>query len=122
MSDAGTRDEGWYVDDVQVPTEIGIEEHRSPPALQSTFLLVSPNPCVTSTAFTFALPVDSEYQIDIYDVVGRHVWTFSGISEGSKESAQWDRKNKSGSLVGAGVYFYRFESRTINTTGKIVVR
>ncbi len=122
MSDYGTRDEGWYVDDVQVPTEIGIEEHRSSPTLQSTFLMVSPNPCVTSIAFTFVLPAESKYQIDIYDVVGRHIRTLHGISAGRKESAHWDRKNKSGSLVGAGVYFYRFESRTINTTGKIVVR
>jgi len=122
LSDPGTHDEGWYIDDVQVPTDIGIGEHRSPSALRGTLFQVSPNPCVTSTAFMFSLPAGEDYHINVYDVLGRHVRTLHSIATGSWESAQWDLKNNKGSLVGAGVYFYRFESKTINKSGKIVVR
>ncbi len=99
----------------------GIEEEKSEEII-SEKLIVVPNPCVTSTAFMFSLPPGEDYSIGIYDAIGRHVRTLQGISAGRKESVQWDRKNKSGSLVGAGVYFYLFESKTINATGKIVVR
>lgn len=98
-----------------------IEEEKSEEII-SEKVTVIPNPCVTSTAFMFSLSAGEDYQINIYDVLGRHLRTLQGISAGGMESAQWDRKNTKGSLVGAGVYFYRFESKTINTSGKIVVR
>ncbi len=99
----------------------GVQEEESDEII-SDKVTAAPNPCVMSTAFMFSLPAGVDYQIGIYDVAGRHVRTLQGTSEGGKESAQWDRKNERGSLAGAGVYFYRFESKTINTTGKLVVR
>ena len=99
----------------------GVEEEKSEEII-SEKVTVQPNPCIMSTAFMFSLPSGEDYSIKIYDVLGRHVRTLHSIATGGRESAQWDLKNNKGSLVGAGVYFYCFESKTINKSGKIVVR
>ncbi len=99
----------------------GIEEEESEEII-SAKVTARPNPCDMSAAFMFSLPAGEEYQITIYDVLGRRVRTLRGISGGGEESTYWNLKNNKGSLVGAGVYLYRFESRAITTTGKIVVR
>lgn len=99
----------------------GVEEEKTEEII-SEKVTVKPNPCVMSTSFTFSLPSGEDYSINIYDVLGRHVRTLQSIANGGKESAQWDLKNNKGSLVGAGVYFYCFESKTISISGKVVVR
>ncbi len=98
-----------------------IEEEKSEEIISEKVTVV-PNPCVMSTAFMFSLPSGEDYSINIYDVLGRHVRTLHSFATGGGESAQWDLKNNKGSPVGAGVYFYRFESKTISKSGKIVVR
>lgn len=99
----------------------GIEEEKSEEMI-SEKVTALPNPCVMSTSFIFSLPVGEDYSINIYDVLGRRVRTLRSIATGGRESAQWDLKNNGGSLVSAGIYFYRFESKSVTTTGKIVVR
>lgn len=63
-----------------------------------------------------------EYRITLFDVLGRRVRTLNGVASGNLESIKWDRRDDKGGVVDAGVYFYRFESRTIKTSGKIVVK
>ncbi len=99
----------------------GIEEEQSE-VIVSEKVTVMPNPCLTSTAFTFTLSAGSEYQIDIYDVLGRHIRTLKGVSSGNQGSVTWNRKDDAGSRVGSGVYLYKFESDIINTSGKVIVK
>ncbi|UCG92790.1 MAG: T9SS type A sorting domain-containing protein [candidate division WOR-3 bacterium] len=102
-------------------SELGIEEqHAKDIYLQK--INPAPNPCVNGTNFSFNLPAGVEYRINIFDIIGRHVKTLSGISSGRQEVIAWDLKDDTGTQLGAGVYLFRFESNEVNTAGKIVVR
>ena len=98
----------------------GIEENHSELTLQQVD--ASPNPFTQITHFTFKLPRGTEYRIELFDVLGRQVRTISGTSSGEAESVVWNRKDERGTLVGAGVYLYRFKSSIVNKFGKVVVR
>jgi hypothetical protein len=111
----------WQGGYTKVTDLIGIEEENFD-VIATKELSVTPNPCVNGTEFAFALPVGSEYKIDIYDVLGRRVRTLEGVSSSDQESVTWSCMNDIGSRVATGVYLYRFESELLKTTGKIVVR
>ncbi len=101
--------------------DLSIEEETVEQSVSDRVILM-PNPCVDGTAFSLNLPEDTEYRITIFDVAGRCVRRLEGKSSGSQESIRWRCTDDAGSLVGSGVYFYRFESEVLNTTGKVVVR
>lgn len=81
-----------------------------------------PNPCVDGTQFTVSLPAGSVYEIDLYDISGRQVRSLRGAASQNTESIRWNLVDDTGIKVSRGVYFYRFVSDQIRTTGKIVVR
>lgn len=85
-------------------------------------IMVAPNPCVEGAEFSFHLPAESAYRIEIFDIMGRRIRTLSGLTSGSRHSIRWNRRDEAGALVRAGVYLYRFTSDTVNCTGKIIVR
>lgn len=101
--------------------ELGIEEYGKTDIFTSHISPV-PNPCVDGTRFSFTLPSDNAYRIQLFDVTGRKMRTLDGISSGNEESVNWNLKNEQGVRVSAGIYLYHFESETITTTGKVVVR
>ncbi len=85
-------------------------------------VLLAPNPCIKNANFSFRLNVGSPYTISIFDISGRKIRTIKGIASGEQERVQWDLRNELGRKVNCGVYFYRFESNTTNTAGKIIIR
>ncbi|HEX7320900.1 MAG TPA: T9SS type A sorting domain-containing protein, partial [bacterium] len=62
------------------------------------------------------------YTLNIYDNMGRRISTFNGIATGNQETVTWDLRNDTGARVTSGVYFYRFDSARLKTSGKIVVK
>ncbi len=101
--------------------ELGIKEYGHNQALVQDIRPI-PNPCVNHTTLSFSLSGGTEYNIAFFDVSGRKVRNFSGISSGNEESIEWDLLNEQRTRVSAGVYLYRFESSEITTAGKVVVR
>jgi len=100
---------------------VGIEEITSPE--QSTSMVtVAPNPCLSGTSFRFQVPISVEYKIRIFDISGRCVRTMTGVSRSSVETYAWNLRTDQGGKVNAGVYFYTFDSPTLRTNGKIIVR
>ncbi len=81
-----------------------------------------PEPCRNFTVFVFNLPAGLEYQIDIFDIMGRRIRTLKGESIKSVESVEWDCRDDGGFKVCKGVYLYCFKSSLIKTSGKITVR
>lgn len=110
----------WQGDMIDV-TELGIEEENTE-YISNRKVFSIPNPCVDATAFSFNLPAGIAYQIEIFDVLGRHVRTLNGISSENQESVKWNCRDDAGFMVGTGVYLYQFKSNIINTGGKLVVR
>ncbi len=82
----------------------------------------SPNPCVNKTTFNFRLNSSTLYQINIFDVAGRKIRTIKGLATGNEQKVEWDLKDAQGKRMGSGVYFYQFESKETNASGKIVIR
>lgn len=111
----------WQGAKIPLTALIGIEENKSELEPVST-VTTAPNPCIDQTSFQFALPMSTDYRIDIYDVTGRHIKTLRGVASGNHESVAWDLRDHTGTHISAGVYCYRFTGEHINTTGKIIVR
>ncbi|MGQ9535414.1 MAG: T9SS type A sorting domain-containing protein [bacterium] len=81
-----------------------------------------PNPCVNGTKFQFNISSGKEWKMLIFDVLGREIQRFYGTGNGTHQSFEWDLHDNRGNRVKSGIYFYRFISPELNTTGKIVVR
>jgi hypothetical protein len=84
-------------------------------------IIATPNPCAGRIELRFALYRNAAYAIGIYDALGRKVNSFQGIARGVSESVFWNADRVDGTKVNPGIYFYRLESKRLNTAGKIIV-
>lgn len=78
-----------------LPTEFGLSQNF-------------PNPFNPSTTINFALPVDSDVEINVYNSIGQRVKSLvTGNWSAGYHSVMWNSDNDSGEKVKSGVYFYR---------------
>ena len=84
-------------------------------------IIATPKPCVGRTELRFTLYRNTPYVIEIFDVLGRAVTYFQGVARGGSESVIWNADRSDGTKVNPGVYFYRIESKRLNTGGKIIL-
>ena len=86
--------------------------------LPDRFLLYQnyPNPFNPSTTISYFLPSESNVKIEIYDVTGRTIKTFT-VNPQPKggHKVVWDGTNANGVKVSTGIYIYRFESTSLET-------
>ena len=75
-----------------------------------------PNPFNPSTSIELALPVASHYVLDIYNIAGQKVETFSGYSEAGIVNVIWEASD-----AASGVYFYKVNAGTFEATKKMVL-
>jgi outer membrane protein assembly factor BamB len=70
-----------------------------------------PNPFNPSTTIDIRLPVQSDFSLAVYDILGRNVRTYDyqRVPAGVHR-VTWDGNNSAGSPVASGVYFYRFNT------------
>jgi flagellar hook assembly protein FlgD len=67
-----------------------------------------PNPFSSTTEIRYAVPVDAEVSLEIYDVQGKKIRTLvSGSSEPGFHTAVWDGRDDSKKAVAPGVYYAR---------------
>lgn len=67
-----------------------------------------PNPFNPNTQISFALAVDSQVNLAIYDVSGRLIrMLVDGQMDSGRHQVNWDGRNDRGETVSSGVYFYR---------------
>jgi hypothetical protein len=83
---------------------------------------VRPNPSSGQADLAFALPQGGPASLRVFDAAGRLVKTLlSGdVAEGPGQTV-WNGRNDSGHEVGAGVYFFRLESRGRVETRKLLL-
>ncbi|MCF6268989.1 MAG: T9SS type A sorting domain-containing protein [Melioribacteraceae bacterium] len=90
----------------------------------SEFALIGnyPNPFNPSTTIKYQTPINANVKISIYNAVGELVKIlFDGNVSAGKHSVNWNAKDKSGSSVTSGVYFYRIESTDFILTKKMLL-
>ncbi|MEZ5357535.1 MAG: FlgD immunoglobulin-like domain containing protein [Candidatus Zixiibacteriota bacterium] len=80
-----------------------------------------PNPFNPQTTIKLALPSASDYSLEIYNIAGQRVRTFSGSAPAGTLSIVWDGKDASGSTVASGVYFYKVVAGQYSDTKRMVM-
>ncbi|MCX6829029.1 MAG: T9SS type A sorting domain-containing protein [candidate division Zixibacteria bacterium] len=68
----------------------------------------SPNPFNPATSITFALPVRSQVDLKVYNILGQEIKTLvNGEFAAGVHSVVWDGTDQSGHAAATGIYFYR---------------
>ena len=82
----------------------------------------TPNPVAGRTLLAFDLPAATTVRAALYDVSGRLVRSLvdEALPAGKHQRA-WDRRDHSGQLVPAGIYFLRLDAGAHQSRQKIVV-
>jgi len=80
-----------------------------------------PNPFNPSTVIELALPVASDYELEVYNIIGRLVRHFSGRGEPGVVRIKWDGQNDFGKKVASGIYLYRAKAGSFTATKKMVL-
>jgi hypothetical protein len=79
----------------------------------------SPNPFRLTTTIRYGLPAETPVRLEVYSPAGQRVATLVDEFEGAGyHSVNWDGKDDGGRELVAGVYFFRFDAGTYQTTKK----
>jgi len=100
----------------------GIAENASQvKGLNCVLFQNSPNPFIQTTKIKYQLSGNSRVNLEIYDVCGRLVRRFDYSYIKQFNRVTWDGKDNAGNNVGAGVYFYRFNTGNLSEIRKMVL-
>ena len=81
-----------------------------------------PNPFNPETTISFGLPVDSELNISIYNLLGQKISLLtSGYFNAGFHSVTWKGISDKGMEVPAGVYLYRIETDSYRDMKKMIL-
>ncbi len=94
---------------------ITVNTHRVAPPTAFELMQNYPNPFNASTQIRFALPVASNWSLNIYNVAGQIVETFAGSAEAGIVSVNWNAD------VASGIYFYKLDTKDFSATKKMVL-
>ncbi len=75
-----------------------------------------PNPFNAATTIHFALPVASDWTLDIYNIIGRKIEGFSDHSAAGRVAVEWDATDDA-----SGMYFYKLATGKFTATRKMVL-
>ena len=99
----------WYESDIAVNSILLPKEFILSPAY--------PNPFNPTTTLSFAIPIDSEVSLSIYNLQGREVSTLiEGNMDAGYHSVIWDADNHS-----SGVYFVKMIAGEYVKTQKLML-
>lgn len=98
-------------------------EPDNPPALPTSATLHQnyPNPFNSGTTIRFTLPHAGAWRLDIYDITGRLVRTFTDRSAPGETALTWDGLNSDRSPLATGVYFYRLTAGEFTATRRLLL-
>ncbi|MEE8577939.1 MAG: T9SS type A sorting domain-containing protein, partial [candidate division Zixibacteria bacterium] len=80
-----------------------------------------PNPFNPSTTISFALPAPDAWTMEIYNITGARVRSFTGSSTAGVVTVVWDGRSEQGTEVASGVYFYRLQTGDFKKTKKMML-
>jgi hypothetical protein len=105
-------------------TPTGIVGGEESQAVPERFGLLQnyPNPFNPATMIEYRLAVAGDYELTVYDLLGRKVRTLvSGYLPAGRGSAVWDGEDQNGQRVSSGMYFSRLRGRDLVSTCKMTL-
>ena len=82
----------------------------------------APNPFNPTTTVSFSLSGETDVELSVHDVGGRHVATLaSGSFPAGRHAVVWNGRASGGTPVGSGVYFCRLLVGDEDTTVKMIL-
>lgn len=108
---------GAIVGGVQWGTIVSVQDHSGDFVAGVQLEQNYPNPFNSTTTIRFSLPRRSEYELDVYDVLGRHIRTIAnGDVEAGSYSIGFDLWD-----LPSGVYFCRLSVGSVLATRKMIL-
>jgi hypothetical protein len=89
---------------------------------RSTSISIScyPNPSNSAVTFSYGIPSDGDYDIVIYDILGREVRSLSdGFVRAGQSRIVWDGTDGFRNQVASGIYFVRLRGPESSATTKV---
>jgi hypothetical protein len=80
-----------------------------------------PNPFNPATNLSFTLPEAMSYSLNIYNVAGQLVRSYSSVGSAGLNVVTWDGKDNASNEVSSGVYFYKLIASGFSATEKMVM-
>ncbi|HCA41720.1 MAG TPA: hypothetical protein DEP28_00545 [Bacteroidetes bacterium] len=118
-SDGSTNNDGWFIDDIAItgytgntssPLSVDPNEIAGNYELYQNF----PNPFNPETNISFSIPVKSNVEIKVYDIMGREIITLANsIYSQGIHSVRFD-----GTGLSSGIYFYKMNMINIESGEK----
>jgi hypothetical protein len=82
-----------------------------------------PNPFNPSTKISYQLPISSEIEISIYNILGQRVATMvSDSQEAGYYQLEWNGLNRSDQQVSSGIYFLHLQTKQFSKTIKMILQ
>ncbi|MEO0162041.1 MAG: Omp28-related outer membrane protein [candidate division WOR-3 bacterium] len=116
LSDGSVVDEGWYIDDVNIPTPVGINEVKD--SGKPVILSINPNPFCDRTIIEYKSQEspNKSTTLNIYDASGRLVKSLD-----LKSTNFWIGDDNDGKLLPSGIYFAKSESENTKIIQKVII-
>ena len=83
---------------------------------------IYPNPFNPSTTISFSLPIRSQVELSVYNILGNKIATLENeIFERGLHHIIWNGKDNNGVNVGSGVYFCKMKSENFQQVKKLTI-
>jgi hypothetical protein len=116
---------GYYGEKINLTIQdiLSVDETGDDHFIPDNFVLYQnyPNPFNSNTEIKFLLPIKSDWNLRIFDISGRKIRNFEGISAAGEVRIFWDGTDRAGQSVSSGVYFYRLEVDDRSLTKKMTL-
>ncbi|MBD3297254.1 MAG: T9SS type A sorting domain-containing protein, partial [candidate division Zixibacteria bacterium] len=112
----------WRFEGRDQPTDVTVEHDQS--VVPETYTLHQnyPNPFNASTVITFETAKWGDASLDIYNVLGQTVSSWSEVDvPPGKHTVTWDGRDDAGNPVASGVYIYRVTAGEQSESRKMVL-
>ena len=81
-----------------------------------------PNPFNPTTTIVYQLPIASDVQLVVYDILGEKIKTIVNERlERGRYKVTWDGRNDAGLPVSSGIYMFRFEAADFTRIHKMTL-
>ena len=93
----------------------GVGDNKNPLPTEFALSQNYPNPFNPTTTIKYDLPEQANVVLKIYNLLGQEVVTLTNSPQSAGYyAATWNGRNNFGLQVSSGVYFYRFEARSVS--------